>query len=420
MKNVTRIGIILGISIAFFIAEITAGIRTKSLALLADAFHYLNDIIAFALAYVAAHLQETRKPTDKFTFAFHRAELVGAFFNSVFLLALALSIFLQSIERFIHIAPVNSPLMMMVIGCVGLGLNILSAFFAHEHHGHGHGHSHSHSHSMHGHSHVDERNIHPIELKEVTPVPIHIHASHNHTVHPPSSAPEHNLGLLAVMVHLLGDAINSTLPFLSRLFGFQIPLDIGVIIASVIMWKLDSPYRFYADPMASLIISFVIFGGTIPTTLKTGRMLLEATPTHVDLTKVKEDLISASVYYPVIISSSSFPNDIHLSQLPDVLSIHDVHVWSLSQSIVLASLHVLIRAGTSFKQWEMTERYMQQCFNGYGITHITISPEIQKDTESVVASAEDLVGGCKYTSQDDFGCSVTDLRLEKRRIGGLV
>lgn len=37
MKNVTRIGIILGISIAFFIAEITAGIRTKSLALLADA-----------------------------------------------------------------------------------------------------------------------------------------------------------------------------------------------------------------------------------------------------------------------------------------------------------------------------------------------------------------------------------------------
>lgn len=171
---------------------------------------------------------------------------------------------------------------------------------------------------MHGHSHVDERNIHPIELKEVTPVPIHIHASHNHTVHPPSSAPEHNLGLLAVMVHLLGDAINN----------------IGVIIASVIMWKLDSPYRFYADPMASLIISFVIFGGTIPTTLKTGRMLLEATPTHVDLTKVKEDLISASVYYPVIISSSSFPNDIHLSQLPDVLSIHDVHVWSLSQSQV--------------------------------------------------------------------------------------
>jgi len=377
---VTRIGIILGISICFSQTNIyIAGIHTKSLALLADAFHYLNDIIAFALAYVAAHLKETRKPTDKYTFAFHRAELVGAFFNSVFLLALALSIFLQSIERFIYIAPVNSPLMMMVIGCVGLGLNILSAFFAHDNSGHGHGHSHSHS--MHGHSHVDGRNIHPIELKEVKPVPIHIHASHNHTTQPPSSGPGHNLGLFAVMVHLLGDAINN----------------IGVIIASVIMWKLDSPYRFYADPIASLIISFVIFGGTIPTTLKTGRILLEATPPHLDLTKVKEDLIS----------------------LPEVLSIHDVHVWNLSQSIVLASLHVLIRAGTSFKQWEMTERYMQQCFTGYGITHVTISPEIQGDTESI-ASAGDIVVGCKYPSQDDFGCSVTGLRLEKRRSGGVV
>jgi zinc transporter 1 len=92
---------------------------------------------------------------------------------------------------------------------------------------------------------------------------------------------------------------------------------------------------------------------------------------------------------------------------------------SVGFRIVLASLHVLIRAGTSFKQWEMTERYMQQCFTGYGITHVTISPEIQGDTESI-ASAGDIVGGCKYPSQDDFGCSVTGLRLEKRRIGEVV
>lgn len=92
---------------------------------------------------------------------------------------------------------------------------------------------------------------------------------------------------------------------------------------------------------------------------------------------------------------------------------------SVGFRIVLASLHVLIRAGTSFKQWEMTERYMQQCFTGYGITHVTISPEMQRDTESVT-SAEDFIGGCKYPSEDGFGCSVTDLRLEKRRIVGVV
>ena len=40
--------------------------------------------------------------------------------------------------------------------------------------------------------------------------------------------------------------------------------DIGVIIAALIMWKLKSPSRFYADPAASLAISFIIFASALP------------------------------------------------------------------------------------------------------------------------------------------------------------
>ncbi len=40
--------------------------------------------------------------------------------------------------------------------------------------------------------------------------------------------------------------------------------DIGVVIAAVLLWKLDSPKRFYADPAASMIISFIIFASAIP------------------------------------------------------------------------------------------------------------------------------------------------------------
>jgi len=87
--------------------------------------------------------------THSFTYAFHRAELVGmnschtygyidrinlcigAFFNGVFLLALALSICLQSIERFVHVEVVNSPKLVLIIGCIGLGLNIISAIVVH-------------------------------------------------------------------------------------------------------------------------------------------------------------------------------------------------------------------------------------------------------------------------------------------------
>jgi zinc transporter 1 len=85
---------------------------------------------------------------------------IGAFFNGVFLLALALSICLQSMERFVHVEVVNSPKLVLIIGCIGLGLNITSAIVVHgkrqlmdgcdswnvkiyiysDHHGHGHSH----------------------------------------------------------------------------------------------------------------------------------------------------------------------------------------------------------------------------------------------------------------------------------------
>lgn len=43
----------IGISFAFFVAEIVVAFMTKSLALLADAFHYMNDLIGFIVALVA-------------------------------------------------------------------------------------------------------------------------------------------------------------------------------------------------------------------------------------------------------------------------------------------------------------------------------------------------------------------------------
>jgi zinc transporter 1 len=76
-------------------------------------------------------VQEKEYKPSGFTYALHRAELVGAFFNGVFLLALALSIFLQSMERFINIEFIENPLLMLIVGCVGLSLNLISASIVH-------------------------------------------------------------------------------------------------------------------------------------------------------------------------------------------------------------------------------------------------------------------------------------------------
>ncbi|KAJ7130619.1 CDF zinc transporter [Mycena epipterygia] len=376
MKTTTRLALVLGIAISFFVAEIAIGFRTKSLALIADAFHYLNDIVAYAIAFVAAYLQDKGQnfpdvsgaQTVGFTYAFHRAELVGAFFNGVFLLALALSIFLQSVERFINIEPVNSPEQVMIIGCVGLCLNIVSVLVVHDHGGH------SHSHGAPA----------PIDVPVADPADTHlhdgVHAQHNHTLFPPTNTLQPNLGMVAVLVHLLGDAINN----------------VGVIVAGILIWKLHSATRFYADPTVSLGISLIIFASAIPMTIKAARILLEAAPVELELDKVEADL----------------------RDLDGVDSVHDMHVWILSQSLILASLHVCVPPGTSLEQWEVTERRLQHCFAAYGVNHVTISPELSVSRESATLSGDrDDAIMCKSAShQEGLACAVGEKSLRKRAV----
>jgi len=103
----TRLSVVIGISCCFFIAEISVGFYTHSLALVADAFHYLNDLVGFIIALVAIVVSEGERSPKEFSFGWQRAKLLGAFFNGVFLAALGLSIFLQSIERFISFQSID-------------------------------------------------------------------------------------------------------------------------------------------------------------------------------------------------------------------------------------------------------------------------------------------------------------------------
>lgn len=124
---------IIGISFSFFVAEISVGFYTRSLALVADAFHYMNDLIGFIVALAALKISQRNKSPKELSFGWQRAQLLGAFFNGVFLLALGVSIFLQSLERFVSLQRVENLKLILIMGCVGLILNIISAIFLHEH-----------------------------------------------------------------------------------------------------------------------------------------------------------------------------------------------------------------------------------------------------------------------------------------------
>lgn len=124
---------IAGLTLLFCGAEIGVGLYSRSLALIADAFHYLFDFGSYLIAYIALRLSHKTDSPKRLTFGWARAQLLGSFVNGVTLTALGFSILIQSLQRFVHLEKVRHPMPMLIVGCFGLALNVVALAFFHHH-----------------------------------------------------------------------------------------------------------------------------------------------------------------------------------------------------------------------------------------------------------------------------------------------
>lgn len=53
-----RLVIVIAVSFGFVLGELGVGFTTNSLALIADAFHYIGDILSFAVALLAERVRD--------------------------------------------------------------------------------------------------------------------------------------------------------------------------------------------------------------------------------------------------------------------------------------------------------------------------------------------------------------------------
>lgn len=324
-----RLTLVITISASFFIAEISVGFYTRSLALVADAFHYLNDLVGFIVALVALKISQRSKHPKELSFGWQRAQLLGAFFNGVFLLSLGISIFLQSIDRFISLEKLENPKLVLIVGCVGLGLNLVSGVFLHEH-DHGEGPS-----SVDDGSDLSSQESvleHRGSLSRV----VRPHVEHRHLVKPQANKKGHDLGMMGVLIHVLGDAINN----------------IGVIIAALVIWKADYEGKYYADPAVSMGIAFVILLSSLPLVRKSGTILLQSVPLGLDPEDVQHDL----------------------EAIPGVESVHELHIWRLNQEKAIASAHLVV-SDELISDFTDKVKIINECFHAYGIHSTTLQPE---------------------------------------------
>jgi zinc transporter 1 len=163
-----------------------------------------------------------------------------------------------------------------------------------------------------------------------------------------------DLGILGVLIHVIGDAINN----------------IGVIISAVIIWFVKSPNRFYADPAVSMWIAIMILITAIPLTKRSGKILLQSAPLGVKIDDIKHDLES----------------------IEGVVSVHELHVWRLDQKKAIASAHIVV-SNPDIASFMKKAATFRQCLHAYGIHSATLQPELaaaseeSEDTSNVTSAA---------------------------------
>lgn len=118
-----RLGWTIALNLVITAAELLGGIVAGSLALITDALHNLSDAIALVVSYAAIRAARRPKSLD-FTFGWKRAQVLAAVLNSSVLVAVAVFMIAQAVERFAHPAPTAGGVMILVAG-LGLVANVI-------------------------------------------------------------------------------------------------------------------------------------------------------------------------------------------------------------------------------------------------------------------------------------------------------
>ncbi len=134
---------------------------------------------------------------------------------------------------------------------------------------------------------------------------------------------------------------------LTDLYGF-----IGTMVAGIVI-VITGFSR--ADPLASLVVVALMLKAAVQLLRPALRILLEATPEHIDLDEVRR----------------------HLLELPEVRSVHDLHAWTLTSSLPILSAHVVVsdECFTSGEAGRVLD-HLQNCLAGhFDVAHSTLQLE---------------------------------------------
>jgi cobalt-zinc-cadmium efflux system protein len=138
-----------------------------------------------------------------------------------------------------------------------------------------------------------------------------------------------SLNVQGAMRHVFADALGS----------------VGAIVAAAVI--ILTGWR-YADPIISVAIGVLILGSSWKLLKDSTNILLEATPSNLDATKVGQKMASAE----------------------GVVEVHDLHIWTITSGFPALSAHVLVG---SHEDCHARRRELEDLLaHEYGVSHTTL------------------------------------------------
>ncbi len=113
------------LNVIFVVIEAGYGIAAGSLALIADAWHNLSDVLSLLLAWGASHLA-TKAATEKRTYGFRKVTIMASLASAILLLVALGSITWEAIGRLFDPKPVEG-LTVIAVAAIGVVINTITA-----------------------------------------------------------------------------------------------------------------------------------------------------------------------------------------------------------------------------------------------------------------------------------------------------
>ncbi len=155
------------ITAVMMVLEIAGGYLFNSMALLADGWHMGSHALALGLSVLAYGAARKLSGDGRFAFGTWKIEILGGYTSALFLVAMALLMLYQSVERLFAPTPIHYE-QAMAVAALGLAVNLVCAWLLkdghHHHHGHDHGHNHHDDHD-HEPGHHDHHGHHDLNLR---------------------------------------------------------------------------------------------------------------------------------------------------------------------------------------------------------------------------------------------------------------